>query len=101
MVKTWRAIEIETEYCNHGKQSSDLVVAFSTCTVLVGLDDGCIQKQLVQFRIQTEYTENIIQNSILNPFAETAVYRIPGAITLWKIAPGGTASGNPDHGVYH
>ena len=28
MVKTWRAIEIETEYCNHGKQSSDLVVAF-------------------------------------------------------------------------
>ena len=28
MVKTWRAIGIETEYCNHGKQSSDLVVAF-------------------------------------------------------------------------
>mgnify|MGYP001028721613 FL=1 len=28
MVKTWRAIGIETEYCNYGKQSSDLVVAF-------------------------------------------------------------------------
>ena len=28
MVKTWGAIGIETEYCNYGKQSSDLVVAF-------------------------------------------------------------------------
>ena len=28
MVKTWGAIGIETEYCNHGKQSSNLVVAF-------------------------------------------------------------------------
>ena len=28
MVKTWRAIGIETEYCNHGKQSSNLGVAF-------------------------------------------------------------------------
>ena len=28
MVKTWRAIGIETEYCKKGKQSSDLVVAF-------------------------------------------------------------------------
>lgn len=28
MVKTWGAIESETEYCDNGKQSSDLVVAF-------------------------------------------------------------------------
>ena len=40
MVKTWRAIGIETEYCNHGKQSSDLVVAF--CAQKIGKEAGGI-----------------------------------------------------------
>ena len=60
---------------------------FCPSTVLVGLDDGCIQKQFFQFRLQAEHPEDIIQNPVFNPFAKSAVYGFPGAITLWEITP--------------
>jgi hypothetical protein len=44
---------------------------------------------------------DVIQDSVSNPFTEPAVYGLPEAITFWKVTPGGTTAGYPDHSVYH
>lgn len=51
---------------------------------------------------QETYPEVFLEDGevpILNPFTESAIDRLPRAVTLWQVPPGGATAGNPDHGI--
>ena len=54
--------------------------------MLVSLNDCSLQRELIKFGLQTEYPEDVIKNSVINPLAEATVYRIPRTVTLRPVS---------------
>lgn len=65
------------------------------------LYDGRIYGQILQLSLEAEYTEDVIEDPVIDPSAEAAVYGLPWAIAFREVTPWGTAARYPYHRVDH
>ena len=74
-----------------------LICRFSPSVgTFVNLDVGRVQAQVFHIRICGQCAKYGFQCTIVPPFGESGIYRLPGTICLWQFPPLRTAAGDPD-----
>lgn len=65
------------------------------------LDVGAVYADVLQVGVLAQFMEDLLDQAAFRPLLEPLVHRLPRAVPLRQVAPGCSASGNPEDAVQH
>ena len=72
-----------------------------TVGAFVNFDAGRVYAQVFHIRICGQCAKYGFQCTIIPPFSESGIHRLPGIICLWQFPPLRTAADDPEHPIQH
>ena len=75
--------------------------SLGTGACLVCLDVGAVYADVLQVGVLAKFMEDLLDQAAFRPLLEPLIHRLPWAVPLWQVAPGCSASGNPEDAVQH
>ena len=73
--------------------------SLGTGACLVCLDVGAVYADVLQVGVLAKFMEDLLDQAAFRPLLEPLVHRLPWAVPLRQVAPGRSASGNPEDAV--
>ena len=65
------------------------------------LDVGAVYADVLQVGVLAKFMEDLLDQAALRPLLEPLVHRLPWVVPLRQVAPGRSASGDPEDSVQH
>ena len=72
-----------------------------TGACLVCLDVGAVYADVLRVSILAQFVADFLDQAAFRPLPEPLVHRLPWAVPLRQVAPGRSASGDPEDAVQH
>ena len=65
------------------------------------LDVGAVYADILQVGVLAQFMEDLLDQAAFRPLLEPLVHRLPRAVSLRQVAPGRSASGDPEDAIQH